>query len=543
MNKTNVFISSTYVDLEHVREHVADFTKRYGLNPICFERGGIYFDWTKPLDESCYKKVRSSHIFVLIIGGRYGSPTSEDESLIKRSFKKYNSVTKKEYVTARDEGIPIYVFVKEDVMYEYKRYINNRKNLSIKYDYVDNPLVFKLIDYVYNNKKNNFTSTYKKLNDITDILAEQWSGMLADYIENKKLATKSTVKEKVIYINGFKLFYYRSMRGLSYTSLSQLSCIDRDKIRLFEKVNIRKRKLESDIFSNATINEIKLLENALSCPDQLLVNKNGNDFISQFVEYYKVYKGKQTASDQPPSPVMPFETKVVFFDFDGTLTKSEKQLTTWEEIWKKLGYDINVCAQYHDKHTRGFLKHQEWCNITRDHFKKKGFSEAMLNDISSEIRLLDGVGELLQTLASNGIKTYIISGSIKHVIKDVLGHLWDNFTDVSANNMIFSKGIITEIIGTPYDFKGKATYIKKTLKENNLVSTDALFVGNSVNDIYASRSGVRTLCVNPHFTNGSEPRHWTHCIASMSNATQILDYVSLPESNNENSQNSQNSQN
>jgi hypothetical protein len=56
---------------------------------------------------------------------------------------------------------------------------------------------------------------------------------------------------------------------------------------------------------------------------------------------------------------------------------------------------------------------------------------------------------------------------------------------------------------------------------------DILFVGNSSNDRWASRSGVPTLCVNPHFTDGNDAKEWLYCIREMDNIMEILQFIPL----------------
>jgi hypothetical protein len=45
-----VFISSTYLDLREIRDHVRDFVFEYGYEPVLFDKGGVFFDHNKPLD-------------------------------------------------------------------------------------------------------------------------------------------------------------------------------------------------------------------------------------------------------------------------------------------------------------------------------------------------------------------------------------------------------------------------------------------------------------------------------------------------------------
>jgi len=76
MSKPRVFISSTYYDLKHIRAALENFIESLGFEAILSEKGDIAYSPDKPLDESCYREVSNSDIFILIIGGRYGSASS-----------------------------------------------------------------------------------------------------------------------------------------------------------------------------------------------------------------------------------------------------------------------------------------------------------------------------------------------------------------------------------------------------------------------------------------------------------------------------------
>lgn len=155
-----------------------------GYESVLYEEGDIPFHHDSPLDASCYEEIRSCHIFVLIIGGRYGSPTSDAD--IASGLEFYNSVTKKEYETARKNDIPIYVFIEKNVHSEYHTYKKNRKNKDIHYAHVDNVNVFKLIDDIYAQKRNNLIRDFEKFDDLSGWLRDQWAGLFADLLSDKK---------------------------------------------------------------------------------------------------------------------------------------------------------------------------------------------------------------------------------------------------------------------------------------------------------------------------------------------------------------------
>jgi hypothetical protein len=79
MAKPRVFISSTFYDLKQVRSSLEVFIRGLGFDPVLSEKGSIAYTPDVPLDESCYREAQGCDVFVLIIGGRYGSEVSGDK--------------------------------------------------------------------------------------------------------------------------------------------------------------------------------------------------------------------------------------------------------------------------------------------------------------------------------------------------------------------------------------------------------------------------------------------------------------------------------
>lgn len=96
-----VFISSTFVDLEDERKEVMEAI----INLNCFPAGMEMFPAAN-IEQFEYIKtiIDQSDYYILVIAGRYGSVAEDGKSY-----------TEKEYEYAIEKGIPVLVFVKKDI--------------------------------------------------------------------------------------------------------------------------------------------------------------------------------------------------------------------------------------------------------------------------------------------------------------------------------------------------------------------------------------------------------------------------------------------
>lgn len=219
--------------------------------------------------------------------------------------------------------------------------------------------------------------------------------------------------------------------------------------------------------------------------------------------------------------------KAVFFDFDGTLTINTSNKTTWEEIWVALGYDVGLCRKYHAMYLNGVINHEKWCSITESFFKQKSLHRETVELIADKIVLINGIEEVLRFLNQSNVKVYIVSGSIAQIIKRAMGNNFQYIDGMRANNFYFDEaGYLERIVGTRYDFEGKADYIKHVSEEDGLPIKKMLFIGNSVNDQFVYKSGVKTLCINPKETNSENRLIWNNSIESCVDLRQILPFLS-----------------
>jgi len=232
MAKPRIFLSSTYYDLKHIRKSIETFISDMGYESVLFESGDIPFDHQEPLDESCYKELDSCHILVLIIGGRYGSSSSDEEievsdDELENHYQHFNSITKKEFEAAKSRDIPIYIFVEKGVSAEYQTYKENRGNDSIKYAHVDSVNIFKLLDSIHSQKRNNLIREFENVDDITKWLKDQWAGLFTQYLIKKSSDAPIASLEKQLANLGIvtetlKDYSQNILQGLSPDTVEQI---------------------------------------------------------------------------------------------------------------------------------------------------------------------------------------------------------------------------------------------------------------------------------------------------------------------------------
>lgn len=215
--------------------------------------------------------------------------------------------------------------------------------------------------------------------------------------------------------------------------------------------------------------------------------------------------------------------KAVIFDFDGTLTDKTNHL--WKRIWEKLGYEIGQNSYYaslYKQFINNSITHKQWCELTLKAFQDKGFTKQMFCEIIKTIKLMKGAEDLIKNIHSKGVKIHIVSGNIISVIEKVLKNVIQYIDCIKANEFLFDKqGNITDIIGTQYDYEGKAKYVKELCLKNDYQPNDILFIGNSINDEFVYQSGARTLCVNPANAKSNNHKIW-HKVVFTNNLNDLL---------------------
>jgi hypothetical protein len=172
-----VFISSTCYDLRYIRENLKYFITTLGYDPVLSEEGSVYFNPTLHTHDSCLAEVPNAQVFVLIIGGRFGSAFKDQE----------HSITNAEFREATKLRIPIFALVDQGVHNDYYLFLKNRSNdkvdpHKILYPSVDNTKIFSFIDEVQSASINNALVPFANFDDIKNYLQQQWAGMMHSFL-------------------------------------------------------------------------------------------------------------------------------------------------------------------------------------------------------------------------------------------------------------------------------------------------------------------------------------------------------------------------
>lgn len=183
-----VFISSTCFDLSEIREQLSKFVSSFGFDPILSDHGDVFYHPDLHTHEACVHEVSNCQLFILIIGGRYGGSYTVDKT---------KSITNAEYEAAINHGIPVFTYIKKDVLSDHHIYTTNSKNEianQITYPSItkqtDSLNIFNFINQVRRQNKNNSYEGFDNFGQIESHLRKQWAGMFFDFLRTKEIKSQ-----------------------------------------------------------------------------------------------------------------------------------------------------------------------------------------------------------------------------------------------------------------------------------------------------------------------------------------------------------------
>jgi hypothetical protein len=187
-----VFVSSTFYDLKQIRADLKQFLTTLGLNPVISEYDSFPIDPGIPAVENCLKVVdENADIFVLIIGGRYG--TIKDQG---------KSVTNMEYIKARAKGVPIYVFIDKSILSVLPLWTANPQN-----DFsavVDSPKLFEFVTTVRDTDAV-WTLPFETAQDIIEGLRKQLAYLFMDALGFRQRVKAAHLPPQLANLKGLSL--------------------------------------------------------------------------------------------------------------------------------------------------------------------------------------------------------------------------------------------------------------------------------------------------------------------------------------------------
>ena len=196
MATPKVFVSSTCFDLGEIREQLARFIRSYGFDPVLSEHGDVFYKPDCHTHESCLREVENCHLFILVIGGRFGG---------EYVYDKTKSITNAEYAAARICNIPIFTYVRTGVLSNHHVYSQNRKKDFVseidfpsieKQEYAVD--IFNFIDDVRRSPQGNAIEGFSNFQGIETHLRKQWAGLFFDLLKSREIAAQMNATNHLI---------------------------------------------------------------------------------------------------------------------------------------------------------------------------------------------------------------------------------------------------------------------------------------------------------------------------------------------------------
>ena len=221
-------------------------------------------------------------------------------------------------------------------------------------------------------------------------------------------------------VNPFRLLFFRRRARLTRQELAAAVGLTEKTIQKLECT----RSIDAPIprslrdFESVSVDKLELLERELKCARRLVAGHD--DFGADLIDYFNQYRHvTEFANPSERYNLFGFIPKAIIFDFDGTLTTPTDK-NTWERIWTELGYSSNDCGALAEQFFRKQISHETWCKLTLERFRGRGLTEIQVRRIAKQVRLISGVAETVKTMKSKGTRLYIVSGSIRTIIAEVL---------------------------------------------------------------------------------------------------------------------------
>jgi hypothetical protein len=181
-----IFISSTCYDMAEIRDSLTSFCQGFGFETVLSDRGDVFYHPDLHTHEACVGEVANCHMLVLVVGGRFGGTYIADKS---------KSITNAEYEAARAQNVPVFAFVKQDVLNDHNVWQKNKDKAfskEIAYPSIERQEhaldIFNFIDVVRLSEVNNGFFGFRVARDLEDLLRKQIAGMFFDFLTRRNIS-------------------------------------------------------------------------------------------------------------------------------------------------------------------------------------------------------------------------------------------------------------------------------------------------------------------------------------------------------------------
>lgn len=181
----SVFISSTCYDLSQIRLDLKNSIELLGYVPVFSESPAFPVNPQADNLENCLRAVRDrADLFVLVVGGRYGSQVNGG-----------NSITNLEYLEARAKGVPIFVFVAQSVLHNLSIWkANPEANFS---SVVDSPKLFEFV-HKLRGSEGHWVFSFNDANEIIETLRIQWALLFTNALQDRERLQTSNFTQELL---------------------------------------------------------------------------------------------------------------------------------------------------------------------------------------------------------------------------------------------------------------------------------------------------------------------------------------------------------
>lgn len=219
------------------------------------------------------------------------------------------------------------------------------------------------------------------------------------------------------------------------------------------------------------------------------------------------------------------QTKLVVFDFDGTLTTTKAGGNSWRHVWEEIG-KVELDDFYYNEYMSGKFDSRGWSDRVIEEFRKSGVNQQLLNRVADKMSIRDGIEETFAYLKSHGVKIYVFSGGIKQLLNACLKHAMPYIDGVECEEFVFDKdGFVCDSVKTEHDTEDKRQFVLELAEQLGIKPSEIFFMGNGVNDEKVHQTGATTLCVNPDKTDPHNKNCWDYYIEDIKNLKEILQYI------------------